>query len=337
MSPRKVAIIWFFSVLLATQGICLPAPPGGGSAAISGSTLTPTFEATSSFDKSVALKALIAVKSGRLTLQVEKLPLEAVLNEISQQSGIAILFQGQSLLQETLTLQLQDIPIEEGLAIMLKDYDTFFFYGRVPLSQNRTATPKPLLKTIWVYPGGQGEGMAPVPPEFWASSSEIEKGLSHPEPAQRAHAVETLVARKGEGALNMVRSALSDPEDQVRERALQAFLDGGVTLPRALIEELAQRDPSPVVRFLALREIGSIPPDTFASGIDLKMLVERASGDPNPLVKREAEVILHQMKEDQNSELKEPPFSGQTKVRDAERAFSATASEADSPMNTLAP
>ena len=95
--------------------------------------------------------------------------------------------------------------------------------------------------------------MASVPAEQWASTSELERGLSDPEPEERALAIESLVERWGERALDKVLEALLDPDDYVRGRALDAASDAGIERRAGQLQHLASADRSDEVRHLALQ------------------------------------------------------------------------------------
>jgi hypothetical protein len=249
----------------------------------------------SSSEKAAQAKSTISVKTGRLTLQVQNLPLESVLSEISEQSGVAIV-NAQSVAQEQVSLHLRDLPLDQGLQQILKGHDTFFFYGAAAKEEDKGVS-RTSLKTIWIYPKGQGERIVPVPPEQWASSVEIEKRLSHPDAAERARSVELLVARNGERALDAVRFALNDRDDQVRERTLHAALYSGMTLPTTLLEDLARTDPSPMVRFLALGAVASGPGESLVPNPNIRTIAELALNDSDPNVKEEARQILEQLEQ----------------------------------------
>jgi HEAT repeat protein len=137
--------------------------------------------------------------------------------------------------------------------------------------------------------------MAPIPPEQWASSREFEQGLAHTDSAERVRSIQVLVERKGDQALDEIQRALRDPDDQVRERALQAALDSSVPLPPLVLEGLVQNDPSPTVRFLALGAIVSGSAESLADDPRIRTVAELALNDPSPDVKEQAKQILEQL------------------------------------------
>jgi HEAT repeat protein len=180
------------------------------------------------------------------------------------------------------------MPLEQGLRHLLQGFDSFFLYG----VQGSGAQARTALQGIWIYAPGQGQRLAPLPPEHWASSQELATGLHDPEEAERARTVELLVERQGTRALDEVLVALEDGDNQVRERALHAALYAGIQLPLPRLAELAQYDPSPLVRFLAL---GAMVEETItADNASVVRIVEQALDDPSPEIREQAWQIIQQ-------------------------------------------
>lgn len=218
----------------------------------------------------------ITVTDGRLSVQVQNRPLDPILEEISRAGKVAIL-RPPSMGGQLVSVQFRDLPLDEGLRQLLRDQDAFFFYeaqGKAPAS----------LRAVWVYPKGQGRRLQPVPPEAWASTTELEGDLADPDPRARAQAVGALVERKGDRARDAVLQALQDPDDQVRTRALYEALGADVQLPLDALIDLALRDPSPDVRFLAL--------EALANGPEARTIAEAALSDPSPHLRSKASEIL---------------------------------------------
>lgn len=223
---------------------------------------------------------LITVKNGLLSVAVGQRPLAWVLEQVSRAGGPVILGDLTGSRERRVTLRLKDVPLDQGIREILKDYDTFFYYE---------AQPKgfPTLKAVWGYPKGRGRGLMPVPPEAWASTKEIESLVHAPDPNLRARGVATLIERKGAGALDTVTDALADQADQVRTQALYGALNVGVPIPAETLSLLVLTDPSPDVRFLALEALAADPADPAVAAI-----VEQAQHDVNPAVQTKAREIL---------------------------------------------
>lgn len=242
------------------------------------SSVAPTSpsKAPSSAEKPAEAAKAVTVKDGRLSVRVENLPLAWVLEEIARQGKFAVIApSGPS--RRRVSVQFQDLPMDEGVRQILRGNDAFFFYGV-------DGTAPASLKAVWVYPKGRGRGLQPVPPETWASTAEVESRLSDPDSRIRAQAVESLVERKGDEARDAVVDALRDQDDQVRTRALYHALSGGVNVPTDLLTELALSDSSTDVRFLAL--------DALAKGPEARTIAETTLNDPNPRIRQKAKEML---------------------------------------------
>lgn len=239
-------------------------------------------------------RSAVAVRNGRLNLSVQNRSLASVLDEISRQSGVTI-HDIEKAGSEGVTIQIKEMPIDQGLQQILSAYDLFFFYQAAGKEGDTAGNPASSLKGVWFYPKGEGGKISPIPPEQSAGSAEIKNGLRHPDPAERGRAVELLVAQKGERALDEVRLALNDREDPVRERALDAALHSGMILPQVLLEDLARNDPSPIVRLLALGAVAGTSDDSPAGNSNVKTIAQWALNDPDPFVKEQARQILDQL------------------------------------------
>lgn len=226
-------------------------------------------------------RAIITFKEDRLTVQVQNRPLKWVLEEISRQIHVAIV-RAAGVGSERVSRQFKDLRLDEALRRILTDHDTFFFSG---IQKNGPA----LLRAVWVYPRGQGRGLAPVPPEAWASTAELEGRLGDSDPSVRAQSLEGLIERKQGQALDAVLRGLGDWHEQVRTQALYGALNAGVTIPPETLAQMVLGDPSPNVRFLALEGLGGNP-NAGAIG-------QQALNDPSRQVQRKAQEILRQLED----------------------------------------
>jgi hypothetical protein len=221
----------------------------------------------------------VSVKDGRLSVRVQNRPLGPILEEISRKGKVAII-RPHTVGRQLVSIQFRDFPLDEGLRQILKVHDAFFFYG---VERKASAS----LRAVWVYPRGRGRGLQPVPPEDWASTTELERDLTDPDPGVRARAVGALVERKGDQARDAVLQALKDEDDQVRTRALYETLDAEVKLPLDILIDLALRDASPDVRFLAL--------EALADGPEARTIAVAALDDPSPHIRSKAQEIVRRL------------------------------------------
>lgn len=240
--------------------------------------------------------ALIRATAQRITLDVSDYPTETLLEEISAQSGVAIIRE-YPLASDRTTLQLVDIPLEQALRRILNQQDLFFSFTPVAEASSTADESALLLSGVWVFSRGEGSQIVPVPARQLLSSSELTQDLTHSDSKVRARAVELLIARKGERAIDDVRFALNDQDAVVRERALQAALSAGIPLPEGSLGIMAQSDASATVRALSLAAIAGGPAATLLSDPAIENLAQIALGDSDPGVRDQAREILDQLKQ----------------------------------------
>lgn len=226
----------------------------------------------------------ISVSGDHLSIKVLDRPLKQILHEVSRKTGIPIVVSDETG-GPPISIQFQDLPLDRGLQFLLNGYDSFFLYS--------SAEERPSgLKTLWVYPKGQGQNLAPVPAEQWASMLELEQGLTSTKAQERARAIEAVVDHQHGRALTMVLEAVKDSDDQVRYRTLFKALNSDLTLPSELLQDLVQGDPSPDVRSLALRAIAEQP---GADSENVGSVAELALNDPSLPVQQLASEILDEL------------------------------------------
>jgi hypothetical protein len=213
------------------------------------------------------------VSGGRMSVRVEGRPLTWLLEQISREAGVAIL-PSPGADEQRVSVAFEDLALDDGLRRILEPLDAFYYYRGG------------LLRVVWVYPWDEGRGLQPVPPEDWASTTELEDRIYDPDPGERARAVQALVERRGIRASDVVLGALSDEDDWVRTQALYGASRAGVELPSQTLSDLAVNDPSENVRFLALEAL-AIAEDPW-----LEAIAVRALEDPSPHLRNKAREIL---------------------------------------------
>ena len=234
--------------------------------------------------EATAKEPIVNLGDGGLTVWVENWPLDWVLDEVSRNARVAIV-RAPGVGGKRISEQFRDLPVDEGLRRVLRDYDAFFFYG---VEKEAHAS----LRAVWVYPKGRGRSFAPVPAEAWASTGELRgEAIANSDPAGRARAIEALIERSGNQALDVVLTALQDSDEKVRTSALYGSLESGVGIPPDRLAQLALMDPSPNIRFLALE---SLARDRKARAtINVGAIAAQALRDPSPHVRSKAKEILN--------------------------------------------
>lgn len=235
--------------------------------------------ASRSAAKGACPNSAVRFENDRLSVQAEDCPFDWLLEEISKNAHVAIITSA-GVRSQSVSIQFENVSLEEGLRRVLKDHDSFFFFGGDKRSPSR-------LKAVWVYSNGEGTGVVPVPQEFWASTKELEGKLKDPEPKVRASAIEAIIDRKHDKAQAEVFNALKDANSEVRIRALAAALNSGVDLPTQSLVDLLVHDKSPKVRFLSL--------DAMADSPEGETMAEYALNDPDPHVQNAAHEILEHL------------------------------------------
>ncbi len=230
----------------------------------------------------------VKVTNGHLTANVQSRSLNWVLQQISAQGGISI--DSKHVERELVTADVRDLPLEEGLRRLLCAQDSFFFYGGVEESPGSgTERSHPSLKAVWVYPKGEGHLASPVPPEQWASTSDLRKSLIASDPQERARAAEILIGRGGQQGLEVTFEALKDRDDQVRYRALDKARNSAVALPMESLQDLVRSDSSPLVRSIALSMAQDSNPEMA------RVVAESAQSDADLGVKSQAQQVLDEL------------------------------------------
>jgi hypothetical protein len=184
----------------------------------------------------VALAApfVVEVRDDLLTVKVQQMPLEQVLKEVAQQSGIRLRIQGS--LAEPVSVVFEDLPLDDGLKRLLKDRNFVLMYTRGPAG----AAPQQLTEVL-VFSTAPASTLARRPePESargparagatggqqqggW--SALISKGLQDGDPAVRKEVIEQLGALGDKRAVEPLIRALGDENAEVRTSATSALED----------------------------------------------------------------------------------------------------------------
>jgi hypothetical protein len=197
----------------------------------------------------------VDVQRGRVTASIQNSPLHEVLEELSGRTGVALV-PGAGVEADQVSAELKDVPLDEGLRQLLKDYDAFFYYGAA--GQNTRTS----LRAVWVYPRGAAATVRPVPPATWASTKDLETGLADRDPAIREQAYDALMSRPDRESRNRVLLALrgaTETDYELRQRLLSSALSKGVEVPFDLLADLVRGDGSEEIRVIALDALAGEP------------------------------------------------------------------------------
>jgi hypothetical protein len=209
-------------------------------------------------DAPFALRA----ENDRLSLDAEDAPLEEVLEEIVKQVGVEIIIHGE--IQRVVSVEFSDIPLEEGLKRLIRDFDHVFVYAA-------TEGGGVSVQELIIY-AGEGVGRyeastpGPITPQKRRSPLKLKgtsleslaSALEDEDPEVREEAVDLLADSEDERAvLYLSEVLLNDEDEDVRESAAMALEDlGDQRAIGALIRAL--RDPEAGVRESAVDALAEI-------------------------------------------------------------------------------
>jgi hypothetical protein len=226
----------------------------------------------------------LTVHNGRLTASVQESPIGSVLEKLDSQTDVALIpAEDVDIAEHRISAQLADVPLDEGLRRLLKDYDTFFYYGGVGNAPSS-------LQAVWIYPKGTASALRPVPPEAWASSKELEASVADWFPEVRERAYEALMLRPGSAGRERVLQAIrgvSETDEAVRQRLLSSAISNGMRLPPDLIADLARWDGSEGIRLMAL--------DALAGDPIVEEIAQAALTDSSQTIRKRAKEILAEL------------------------------------------
>jgi len=220
--------------------------------------------------------------NGMLTFRAQGHPLRAILKRIGMQTGVSIVV-ADGVGNEPLSTEFHHFRVDEALRQVLKGHDAFFLYG-----VDEQAGGQASLRGVWVFPAGRGRvGMQAPSKSEMAEVKETGPLPADPDPAARAHAIETLIRRKGRHSGAIVLAALKDSDEKVRSRALYRALLSGADISQDTLIQLVLNDDSANVRFLALQALPLDP--------SLRWVAERAVNDSSQSISDMAQDILREL------------------------------------------
>lgn len=236
------------------------------------------------------LPLYVLFTSNRLSLEASSHPLQDIVDKIAQQSGITIVM-SEAIANPTTTIQFHDLSIEQGLHRLFENYDIFFLYTR---NDDKSAR----LATIWVYPQGQGKKFAPISPSISAHADESIQNITDADSVnKRASAITNMVEQQGSAATEIVKNALTDPDELIRIQALDAALRAQIDLPPDTLKDLAQNDASAKIRSIALAGLFNRSANGVIGSSDILDTLATAQKDDDPDVSELATQLMKSLEE----------------------------------------
>jgi hypothetical protein len=208
--------------------------------------------------------------------------LKAALDEIAGGPRVQLIVPNE-LAQVTVAMPANAATPEQRLRELLSPFDFFLAY--------RGGDPAEIA-AVWVYPRGDGAGVDAHDLRASASLRDADADITNEDPIVRAQAVELLIDQQAPGAVDQLQTALRDPADLVRLRALDMALRRGMSPDSGQLQHLMQNDTSPAVRLLALTALAA---DPQLSATQRQSLAVIAASDSDPYLQTQAQEVLAQL------------------------------------------
>ena len=163
---------------------------------------------------------VIQVRGDRLSVTLADVPLADVLDRIAQQGQIRILLHGAT--DEKVSMEFNDLPLDQGLRRIIKDHDFILFYGEEKAGPGQSSRPR--LAEVRVY----------------ARSRAITRQLlgeapKNPDPSVRKDAPEAVAAIDDKEQIKEVlKEALKENRNELLESAMSALRDADPAQAQAL-------------------------------------------------------------------------------------------------------
>ena len=246
---------------------------------------------------------LLSVKDHRLSARIEQAALADVLDELANQARLKVEYRGSGG-DEAVSATFEDLPLQEGIRLLLGDRNYTVTYGRA-------GPAEPLLPVELRIIGGGGSGpitkgptrpTAVGPKSVGGTSPEdlAREALQASDPKARIAALKKLVEQgvaPGKDATlvpTTVSGAFKDDDAEVRREALTLVQRSGVPVEAALLD-MARHDPKTELRGQAWDEIVDLSESTAAAMEQLKL----ARQDPDAGIRAWAERKMAQLAEEE--------------------------------------
>jgi hypothetical protein len=231
-----------------------------------------------------------------LTVRAENIALEEVLAEIANQASIKISFHGPA--KQSVRMEFSDLPLEEGLRRLTKNFNSVFVYG--PVSGGNTGSR---IEEVIIYAksdtGLPNKPIVMVPERAKGTSLEKRSGEGFPtrdeeslpsfNQGQQEHVVGAqLDPENARAVVDLGKILLNEEDEDAKVMAAERMGDLGNEM--ALVPLMhALGDKSPTVRKSAADALSRI------GGEHVKKALERSLTHENPDLRESAAEILERI------------------------------------------
>jgi hypothetical protein len=188
---------------------------------------------------------VIQVKKGKLTANVNNVPLIKVLESIADQTGIGFELYGKE--ERKITIKYTDIPLADGLKRTLRPYNHIILY-----TKKRSQSEKPRILKVIVYDQDgkdNGQAVRRDPIELMTRKSQV----------RNDRVSSTILDDTVEKvSLEEYATQLKDPDPDVREEAISDMADEYEAEALIYLEMALLHDGNSDVRSAAAEEIGDL-------------------------------------------------------------------------------
>jgi len=177
-----------------------------------------TAETTEAMTVTSPRASFIHFENDCLTVKVQDISLKELLNEIARQTGIILTLY--SSLEERITIQFHDLPLDEGLRRILRNQRIVMKYAQQ--KPEDTKSPIPRVRRLWVLSRGLEDSPVQTTPngEKLLDYQELQAAMASEDPEERQDAIAQLFM------------AMEDKNEEVPKEviaALENMIDDDIT------------------------------------------------------------------------------------------------------------
>ena len=192
---------------------------------------------------------VVRTKNNLLTVKLRDIPMEKVLAEIANQTGIQIIFYGP--MEGFLSADFSDLPLHKGLRQLTRGFNHIFIYRRGKARGSASEIKEAIIFSKTDKKPNKKVEPRVIEPKKWppqelkkATLESLVKALEDEDPEVREDAVDLLAELKDERAIvHLTEVLLNDKEEDVRESAAEAMGElGDERAIDPLIQALGDKD-----------------------------------------------------------------------------------------------